>query len=247
LGSANSQEPARYPARGPGQNDHTFSSGALGSARKPVRVLIADDHELIRRGLRELLQRDPSCQVCGEAQDGLQAVQMAKQLKPQIVALDISMPALNGLEATRQIRKAVPEVEVLILTVHHSEQLVHDVLAAGARGYLLKSDAARDLMAAVDSLRLHRPFFTSKVGRMVLEGFLINNPVSQNSSATLSDRERQVVQLLAEGKSKKEVESLLGISVKTAETHPNRIMRKLELDSICGLVHYAVRNEIVEA
>jgi DNA-binding NarL/FixJ family response regulator len=238
MGAVN--QPTRY-RESPNRQEHLRSSG------KPVRVLIADDHELIRHGLRELLRLDPGCQICGEAHDGLEAVEMAKQLRPDIVLLDISMPSLNGLEATRQICKVVPGVEVLILTVHDSEQLVRDVLAAGARGYLTKSDAARDLLAAVDSLRLHRPFFTSKVGRMVLEGFLAKTASAQESADTLSDRERQIVQLLAEGKSNKEVAALLGISVKTAETHRNRIMRKLKLDSICDLVHYAVRNEIVEA
>jgi DNA-binding NarL/FixJ family response regulator len=238
MGAVN--QPTRY-RESPDHQEHLRSSG------KPVRVLIADDHELIRHGLRELLRLDPGCQICGEAHDGLEAVEMAKQLGPDIVLLDISMPSLNGLEATRQIRKVVPGVEVLILTFHDSEQLVRDVLAAGARGYLTKSDAARDLLAAVDSLRLHRPFFTSKVGRMVLEGFLAKTASAQESADTLSDRERQIVQLLAEGKSNKEVAALLGISVKTAETHRNRIMRKLKLDSICDLVHYAVRNGIVEA
>jgi DNA-binding NarL/FixJ family response regulator len=169
------------------------------------------------------------------------------QLKPDIVALDLSMPVLNGLEATRQIRMACPETEVLILTVHESEQMVRDVLQAGAHGYILKSDAARDLTTAIDSLSQHRPFFTSKVGKMVLDGFLTAAQERQAPASVLSAREREIVQLLAEGKSNKEVAAVLGISVKTAETHRNRIMRKLKLYSICDLVHYAVRNEIVEA
>jgi len=245
MGKGNPPNPVRCSET----SDHrdTPSANFLHPSTKTTRILIADDHELVRRGCRELLKSYEGCEVCGEASDGLQAVEMAKQLRPDIIALDVSMPVLNGLEATRQIVKELPGAEVLILTIHESEQLAREVLGAGARGYLSKADAGRDLRAAVDSLRLHRPFFNSKVGSMVLEGFLANAQTARDSTDALSDRERQIVQLLAEGKSNKEVASLLGISVKTAETHRNRIMRKLRLESICDLVHYAVRNGIVEA
>jgi DNA-binding NarL/FixJ family response regulator len=222
------------------------AASSVRSPSNPTRVLITDDHELIRRGLQELLRFKDGFEICGEATDGREAVEKVKQLKPDVVCLDLSMPLLNGLEATRQIRKMSPETEVLILTVHESEQMIWNVLEAGARGYLLKSDAARDLTAAIDSLSQHRPFFTSRVSRMVLEGFLSTARKEQAPPGLPSAREREIVQLLAEGKSNKEVAVVLGISVKTAETHRNRIMRKLKLSSICDLVHYAVRNNIVE-
>jgi DNA-binding NarL/FixJ family response regulator len=164
------------------------------------------------------------------------------------VVLDITMPELNGLEATRQICKLAPEIQVLILTVHESEQLAHDVLRAGARGYVLKSDAGRDLVSAIQALRHNKPFFTSKVARMVSENYLKNTPTEEEadvSSSPLTAREREIVQLLAEGKSNKEVADVLSISVKTVETHRTNIMRKLRFHSISELVRYAIRNQIV--
>ena len=212
------------------------------------RILIADDHEVVRKGLVALLQQQPDWQVCGEAGDGREAVEKAQQLRPDVVILDIGMPSLNGLEATRQILKTNPHARILILTLHDSDQVVRDVLNAGARGFLLKSDAARDLVAAVEALRRDKTYFTSKVASMVLEGYLKGAtglapaPVSRNR---LTPREREIVQLLAEGKSTKEVAVALGLSVKTAETHRSNIMRKLQLHSVSDLVLYAVRNNIV--
>ncbi|MGH9528708.1 MAG: response regulator [Terriglobales bacterium] len=212
------------------------------------RILIADDHEVVRRGLIALLQGQTDWQVCGEAADGRDAVDKAQQLKPDVIILDIGMPSLNGLEATRQILKTNPHARVLILTLHDSDQVVRDVLNAGARGFLLKSDAARDLVAAVEALRRDKTYFTSKVAAMVLEGYLKGG--TQAASAAigknrLTPREREIVQLLAEGKSTKEVAVSLGLSVKTAETHRSNIMRKLQLHSVSDLVLYAVRNNIV--
>ncbi len=214
----------------------------------PFRILVADDHEVVRRGLCALLQSQPEWEVCGEAGDGREAVEKVQKLKPEAVILDIGMPTLNGLEATRQILKTNPQVKVLILTLHDSDQVVREVLNAGARGFLLKSDAARDLVAAVEALRRDKAYFTSKVATMVLEGYLENDagavPLPRNRSR-LTPREREIVQLLAEGKSTKEVAVALGLSVKTAETHRSNIMRKLELHSVSDLVLYAVRNNIV--
>ena len=213
-------------------------------------ILVADDHEVVRKGLVSLLQAQPEWQVCGEAGDGREAVEKALQLKPDVVILDIGMPSLNGLEATRQILKANPQARVLILTLHDSDQVVREVLNAGARGFLLKSDAARDLVAAVEALRHDKTYFTSKVAAMVLEGYLKGGTpgVAVSSGRNrLTPREREIVQLLGEGKSSKEVASALGISVKTAETHRANIMRKLELHSVSELVRYAVRNQIIEA
>lgn len=207
----------------------------------PLRILVADDHEVVRRGLCSLLRAQPEWEVCGEAVDGRDAVEKAVQLRPEIVILDIGMPNLNGLEATRQILKANPQIRVLILTLHDSDQVVRDILDAGARAFLLKSDAARDLIAAVEALRRGKIYFTPKVGAMVLEGFLQRDtktaPEPQERHR-LTAREREIVQLLAEGKSSKEVAVALGLSVKTAETHRSNIMRKLGLHSVSALVLY---------
>ena len=212
------------------------------------RILVADDHEIVRRGLCALLRNQPEWDVCGEASDGREAVEKVLALKPEVVILDIGMPNLNGLEATRQILKTNPQVKVLILTLHDSDSVVQEVLNAGARGFLLKTDAARDLVAAVDALRRDKTYFTPKVAAMVLDGYLqrengtaLEPPVPSR----LTPREREIVQLLAEGKSSKEVAVVLGLSVKTAETHRSNIMRKLELHSVSELVLYAVRNNIV--
>jgi DNA-binding NarL/FixJ family response regulator len=214
-----------------------------------LRILIADDHEVVRRGLRALLETQATLEVAGEAVTGRQAVEEARRLLPDIVIMDITMPEMNGLEATRQIRKEVPQAEVLILSVHNSEQLVREVLEAGARGYVLKSDAGRDLVAAIESLRNHKPFFTARVSEMMLEGFLRGGVAVETHKSTagvLTAREREIVQLLAEGKGNKEVADLLGISVKTVETHRSHIMTKLNLHSMSDLVRYAVRNQFIE-
>jgi DNA-binding NarL/FixJ family response regulator len=214
-----------------------------------VRILIADDHEVVRRGVRALLEARAAWEVVGEAATGREAVEMATRLKPDVAIVDITMPDLNGLEATRRIRKVAPRTEVLILTMHDSEQVVREVLDAGARGYLLKSDAGRDLIAAVEALRQHKPFFTSTVSKMLLRAYVKSTrPADEGAVAwtQLSAREREITQLLAEGKSNKEVATALNISVKTVETHRSNIMRKLDLHSLSDLVRYAVRNRIIE-
>jgi DNA-binding NarL/FixJ family response regulator len=214
---------------------------------KALRILVADDHEVVRRGLTSLLQSQPDWEVCGEASDGREAVEKAVQLQPDVMILDIGMPNLSGLEATRQILKAAPQTKVLILTLHDSDQVVTEVLSAGARGFLLKSDAARDLVAAVDALRRGKTYFTSKVAAMVLEGYLKGGTAAPAPSGRdrLTPREREIVQLLAEGNTTKQVAGMLGVSVKTAETHRSNVMRKLQLHSVSELVLYAVRNNLV--
>jgi DNA-binding NarL/FixJ family response regulator len=212
------------------------------------RIFIADDHEVVRKGLCALLQAEPGWEICGEAADGREAAEKIRALKPDVSILDIGMPGLNGLEATRQILKDDPRAKVLILTFHDSDQVVRDVLNAGAKGFLLKSDAARDLVVAIEALRRDKSYFTSKVAAMVLEGYLKGGtkaPAVAVGRDRLTPREREVVQLLAEGKSTKEVAVALGLSVKTAETHRSNIMRKLQLHSVSDLVLYAVRNNIV--
>jgi DNA-binding NarL/FixJ family response regulator len=215
-----------------------------------IRILLADDHEVVRRGLSSLLATRPDWQVCGEAQNGREAVSLAVKLKPHLAILDLSMPELNGLDATRQIKKEAPETEVLVFSMYESEQFVRDLLAAGARGYVLKSDASTQLLTAVDTVSRHKPFFTSEVAERVLEGFLRLGELSTEDGTTpgiLTPREREIVQLLAEARSNKEVATILGISVKTVETHRASIMRKLGITSIVDLVHYAIRNNLVSA
>ena len=216
---------------------------------KTVRILIADDHELIRKGIASTLEEVPGWTVVAQAENGRQAVDLAQSLRPDIVVLDMTMPELNGLEATRQILSNRTGERVLILTAHESEQLVREVLNAGAQGYVLKSDAGRALVSAVEALLDGRPFFTSKVARIVLDGFLRSPEDAPNGDAaqTLSPREREIVQLLAEGKSNKEVARALGITVKTAETHRSNIMRKMQFASLSDLIRYAIRNNIVGA
>lgn len=214
-----------------------------------LRILVADDHEIVRRGLVSLIKTHPDWEVCAEAENGREAVEKANQSKPDIAILDIGMPLLNGLEATRQILRERPSVRVLILTITDTNQAVQAVLDAGARGFLLKSDAARDLLTAVEALQHNKTFFTARVADLVLSGYLNKTPRSAKddlSLPNLTSREREVVQLLAEGKATKEVACLLNLSVKTAETHRSNIMRKLGLHSVSELVMYAVRNNIVQ-
>src|ERR1700676_3844668 len=216
---------------------------------KALRILIADDHDLMRRGVKTLLQSHAGWEVCGEAKTGREAVEKAEELKPNIVILDISMPDLNGVEAARRIRKASPSVEILILSMHYSDQLIRDIIEAGVRGYIVKSDSGRDLIIAVEALASHKPFFTPRATEVILGSFNPGGTVKEIPelvSERLTSREREIVQLLAEGKSSKEVASSLGISVKTAETHRANVMRKLELHSVSELVRYAVRNQIIE-
>jgi DNA-binding NarL/FixJ family response regulator len=215
-----------------------------------LRILLADDHEIVRRGLRALLERHEGWEVCGEASDGRQALELAKQLKPDIVIVDIGMPNLNGLATTRQMLQYDPSSKIIVLTITDSDQVIREALNAGARGFVLKSDAARDLISAVEALQNKRMFFTPRVNDLVLAGFLEKGQAISRSTPpnlpTLTAREREVTQLLAEGKSSKEVASLLNLSSKTVETHRSNIMRKLSLHSIRDLVVYAIKNNIIQ-
>jgi DNA-binding NarL/FixJ family response regulator len=217
-----------------------------------LRLLVADDHDVVRKGVRTLLEEQPGWEVTAEACDGREAVEKAKLFQPDVTILDLSMPELNGLEAAREILKTV-STKVLILTMYDSDPLIRQTLEAGARGYLLKSDAGRDLVSAVDALRRNKTFFTPKVAQMVLEGYL-GRPTKENeddngrkNGLRLTARQKQILQLLAEGKSSKEVAVALNISVKTAETHRANIMRRLDCHSVTELVRYAIRNHIIEA
>ena len=214
----------------------------------PVRILVVDDHAVVRRGIRALLESREGWDVCGEATTGRDAVDLCRRLRPDIVVMDLSLPDLSGLEATRQILKGGASTEVLVLTMHHSEELARDVLQAGARGYVLKSDADENLIAAVDSLRQHKPFLTSAVTEFVLDDYVRRGDSAKDEPAqvALTPREREIIQLVAEGQSSKEAAAKLHLSVKTIETHRAHIMKKLRLRSISDLVRYAIRNKIVE-
>jgi len=214
-----------------------------------LRILVVDDHAVVRRGVRSLLESHEGWEVCGEATTGRDAVAQSLRLRPDVVVMDLSLPELNGLDATRQILKDSPRSEIVVLTMHHSEELARDVLQAGARGYVLKSDADENLIAAVESLHQHKPFLTSRVTEFVLDDYLRRGETLADNVAAhdaVTAREREIIQLLAEGKSNKEAASTLGISVKTIEAHRANLMRKLRLRSVSDLVRYAIRNKIVQ-
>ena len=209
-----------------------------------TRILIADDHDVVRSGLRSILEAHANWEVVAEASDGKEAILKAIEAKPDVAVLDYSLPLVNGVEATRQIRARLPRTEVLMFTMHDNEALIEELLKAGARGYLLKSDANRYLIAAIESLEIHKPFFTARVSEALLESFLTR---TSRVGSTLTHRERAVVQLIAEGHTNKETAELLNISLKTVESHRASVMRKLNLSSSADLVRYAIRNRLVEA
>jgi len=209
-----------------------------------TRILIADDHEVVRSGLRSILEAHEGWEVVAEARDGKEAISKALETEPDIAVIDYSLPVMNGVEATRQIRARLPTAEILIFTMHDSDALIGELLDASARGYLLKSDAKQHLIAAVESLADHEPFFTGRVSQRLLETFLSKQPGRIDPS--LSPRERVVVQLIAEGHSNKEMSDILDLSVKTIEAHRAAAMRKLNVTSTAAIVRYAIRNKLAE-
>ena len=222
----------------------------MSSGTKKLRILVADDHELVRSGIRGLLRARRGWSVVGEAATGREAVEKAGKLNPNVVIIDVSMPELDGIEATRQIRKANPTTEIVILTMHESGQMVRRVLEAGARGYVLKTDLAGQLANAVKHVAARKMFLTPKVSDIVLKGFLKteNQPVpKEHSQAQPTPREVEIIRLLAEGKANKKIAAALGITVRTVETHRANIMLKLGLHSLTELIHYAIRQEIFRA
>ena len=208
-----------------------------------TRILIADDHDVVRSGVRTILEGHEGWQVIGEARNGKEAIDQAVAARPDVVILDYGLPLVNGVEATRQIRGRVPGIEVLIFTMHDTDSLVRDVLEAGARGFLLKADAKQFLIAAVESLAAHRPFFTAKVSETLLETYLSKEGTKQS---VLSSREKAVVQLIAEGKTNKQIADILSVSTKTVESHRALSLRKLNLDTTAALIRYAIKNKLVE-
>lgn len=209
-----------------------------------MRILIADDHDVVRSGVRAILEGQAGWEVVGEAEDGKAAIDQALTTHPDVVVLDYSLPVLNGIEVTRQIRTRVPGAEVLIFTMHDTATLVREVLEAGAKGFLLKSDAKKFLIAAVESLAAHKPFFTGKVSEALLATFLSSG---KSSVSLLTAREKSVVQLIAEGQTNKKIAEVLSVSLKTVETHRASAMRKLNVDTTAALIRYAIRNKLVEA
>jgi two-component system response regulator NreC len=215
---------------------------------KKLRILLADDHALVRGGVRSLIEKR-GWEVCGEAANGREAVRLAEQLVPDVAVLDLGMPELNGLEATREIKRLLPQTEVLILTASTTEQLVHDVFEAGARSYIYKTDAPLQLVEAIETVSRHKPFFTSSVSEILFARFMQSDKAAAGAAPgeKLTRREREIVQLVAEGQTTKEAADYFGISVKTAETHRAAIMSKLRVRNVAQLVRYAIRNHIIEA
>lgn len=220
----------------------------MARAKKRLSILLADDHELVRHGIRGILRARRGWRVIGEASNGQEAVEKTNKLKPDVAILDVSMPNIDGLQATRQIRAASPNTKVVILTMHESDQMVHRVLEAGALAYVLKSDLAANLVNAVQNVSAGKLFLTPKVSDIVLQGFLKNgNQVASaaQTRAKPTPREVQIIRLLAEAKSNKMIAADLGISIRTVETHRSRIMVKLGLHSLAELFHYAIRQKLV--
>ena len=216
---------------------------------KSLRIFIADDHLALQEGVRTIIEQQPGWKVCGTAITGREAVESARKLSPDIVVLDLVMPELNGLEVLRQIKRFLPQTEVLIFTAHFEEELIRQAFRAGARSFIMKTEPLSSLVEGIRSLAEHKPFFTNKVSE-VLFSRLVDAPEHDGNSKSahrLSMREREIVQLLAEGKSNKDVAAALGISVRTAEAHRASVLRKLGIDSIADLVRYAVRSGIIKA
>jgi DNA-binding NarL/FixJ family response regulator len=213
----------------------------------PIRVLLADDHKLIRAGLRLVVDQQPDLSVVGEADDGRQAVELAKSLKPDVVVMDIGMPNLNGIEAARQIREIRPDAAVVMLSMHSDEGYVLRAFGAGARAYLLKDSATTDLVQAIHAVVEGKSFFSPAVSKVLLQDYMrkLQRSGAEDSYDLLSPREREVLQLVAEGKSNKEIASLLNLSVYTVETHRAKIMQKLNLKGVPELILYAVRKGII--
>ncbi len=215
---------------------------------KTLKILIADDHEVVRQGARLLIEAEAGWEVCGVAANGREALERARELEPDIIVLDLNMPELSGVDAVRQLKREVPACEILVFSAHRSEDMVEQVFDAGAKSYIQKTDAGRDLISAIRSLADHKPYFTPEISDIVFRRFLHKNGgKAPNSGNELTAREREILRLLAEGQSNKDVATTLGISVRTAETHRAALMHKLSLDSIASLVRYAIRNQIIEA
>jgi DNA-binding NarL/FixJ family response regulator len=209
-----------------------------------IRILIADDHDVVRSGLRGIVEAHKGWEVVGEAEDGKAALTVALATKPDILITDYSLPVMNGIEVTRQVRARLPRTEVLMFTMHDSDEIISQALSAGARAFLLKSDAKQFLISAIEALANRKPFFTGRISERMLESYLVQT--GGNEAQLLSPRERMVVQLIAEGNSNKEIGSILNVSVKTVESQRSSAMKKIDVSSTASLVRYAIRNKIIE-
>jgi DNA-binding NarL/FixJ family response regulator len=214
------------------------------SQQVPKRVMLVDDHTLVRRGLRSLIESQPRWEVCAEAEEGHEALAIAEAAQPDIIVMDLSMPKVGGIDATVQLRKLLPNVEILILTMHESDLLIGTALRAGARGYILKSESDDKLMDALDALSRHQPYFSSSVSETLLQGYLHSEPAADPKR--LTPRERQIVKLVAEGHTNKRIAMILNVSIKTVETHRSAAMHKVGAKSSADLTLYAARNDMVE-
>jgi DNA-binding NarL/FixJ family response regulator len=214
-----------------------------------LRILVADDHPVVRDGIRLMIEKMPGWEICGEAATGREAVKLAEELRPDVAVLDIAMPELNGLDATRQIRRRLPETEVMLITGTKDDGLVRAAFEAGARTFLAKTDGATHFQAAFEALSLHKPYFTPEVAEIVFQRFTGGSasPREHATAAGLTERQREILQLLVEGDGNKAIASKLGISVKTVEGHRAELMERLKVDSLSALVRWAIRNHVIEA
>jgi DNA-binding NarL/FixJ family response regulator len=214
-----------------------------------LRILIADDHEAMRDGTRAVIERQTGWEVCGTAATGREAVDQGLKLSPDVVVMDMTMPELNGIDAAVQLKRRLPKTEILIFTAHETDDLIRDAFGAGVKSFINKSEASSHLVKAIESLSRHKPFFTDNVSKVLFANMVERGEGTRGKSRSgegLSQRERQIVHLICDGKGNKEVAEALGISVRTAETHRANILRKLSLDSVAGLVRYAIRNKLIE-
>ncbi len=212
-----------------------------------IRILLADDHTIVRDGIRSIIEDEKDMQVVAEAEDGFSAVRLACTIKPDVVLMDIAMPLLNGLEATRQIRRDCPQIKVLILTMHENEEYIRQVLAIGAMGYILKDTAARDLLDAIRSVHAGEIVLSPAITRLVVEDYLRWGDLQpKNTTNGLTAREREILQLIAEGHTNKEIAEILSITIKTVQAHRNNLMSKLDLHDRSDLIKYAIRKKIIE-
>jgi DNA-binding NarL/FixJ family response regulator len=207
-----------------------------------IRVLLADDHNIVREGLRSLLEKEPDIDIVAMADNGRTAVQLAAELKPDVAVLDIAMPEMNGIEATRRISRDDPQVKVLALSMHSARRFVTEALSAGAKGYLLKDCAAEELVRAIRTVAANETYLSPKVAGLIIKDYLKHSPETRLSdNSCLTNREREILQLIAEGESTKETAFKIGVSIKTVETHRQQIMKKLNLHSVAELTRYAIR------
>jgi DNA-binding NarL/FixJ family response regulator len=211
-----------------------------------IRLLLVDDHAVVRNGVRLVVEQQPDWEICGEASTGREGVAAAQLLKPDVVIQDVTLPELNGLEALRQIKKARPETEVIIFTAHEMEDLVHQVFDAGARSYLLKTDEPVHLVEAVRAAATHKPYFTPRISEIIFSRYQHGGGERPAPGTSLTPREREAVQFIAEGRSNKELAAQLGVSLRTAESHRAAVMQKLGLHTLGELIRYAIRNGIIE-